>query len=86
MELGCSTNENRAVVLAAIRSLLKALNKDDSALDPNVIIFRGSECCVFNQSIDRSCLLDIRYAFLDLMDGRFPGTAHSTEIMSGSKP
>ncbi|MDB4634041.1 hypothetical protein OAG76_01415 [Rubripirellula sp.] len=86
MEFACSTKESRTVVKSAIQSLMKALDKDDSALDPNMLNLLGNEGCIFNQPIDRSCLVDIGYAFLDLIDGRFDGTAHSTEIMPGSKP
>ena len=86
MEFACSTVDGRTAVVTAVQSLMKSLNKHDSALDPNMLNLLGNKGVVFNQPIDRERLRDIGQAFLDLIDGRFVGTARSTDVMPGSKP
>ena len=85
MEFACSTAENRAVVELSIKSLMNAIEKSDSTLNADVLNLLGNEGGKFND-VDRERLLDIGYAFIDLMNGRIDSTAHSTEIMPGSTP
>ena len=85
MEFACSTAEGRNVVRAAIDSLLAALNRSESPLDPETLNLLGIEGIQF-APIERIWIKDIGMAFLDLLDGRIAGTASSTDIMPGSKP
>ncbi len=85
MEFACSTPENRAVVELSIKSLMSALENSSSVLNADVLNLLGNEGCEFNE-VDRDRLLDIGYAFIDLMNGQIDATAHSTEIMPGSNP
>ena len=85
MEFACATSEGRNVVRAAIESLLRDLGRNDCPLDAATIDLLGIEGIQF-APIDRNCLKDIGNAFLDLLDGKITSTAHSTDIMPGSKP
>ena len=85
MEDACSTTEGQSVVRYAIDSLMAALQKSNAKLHGDTINLLGIEGCKF-VDLDRDCLLDICYAFTDLLDNRIVETARSTEIMPGSKP
>lgn len=81
----CFTAEGQAVVRAAIASVLKALRGAEAPLEPATLNLLGIEG-QFTRPIERSWLIDIGHAFLDLLDGEIAGVASSTEIMPGSKP
>ncbi|MGE0605485.1 MAG: hypothetical protein AB7O62_00050 [Pirellulales bacterium] len=85
LECVFSTQEGRTVVRKAIDSLLKELQSNNSPLDAATINLLGIEGFQFF-SIERRCLADIVYAFLDLLDGKITCTARSTDVMPGSKP
>lgn len=85
LEFACGTTEGRYAVRMAITSLLVELGHSDLPLDTATINLLGIEGRQF-APIERNCLKDIAHAFLDLLDGQITSTAHSTEIMPGSKP
>ena len=86
MEFACSTPEGRDVVRKAIDSLLCELCRVDSPLDAATINLLGIEGGQFCSSIERSCLKDVAYAFIDLLDGKIKGKASPAEVMPGTKP
>jgi hypothetical protein len=85
LEDACATKEGRAVVRAAIDSLLAALQQARTPLDAETLNLLGVEGTQF-ASIERKWLQEIGYAFLDLLDGKITGVPSSTEVMPGSKP
>ena len=85
MEFACSTPDKMDVVRTAIESLMTKLDKSDSTLDANTLNLLGNDGFQYF-NIERERLLDIGFAFRDLLDGRINNTAHSTEVMPGSKP
>ena len=85
MEGACATEEGRAVVRSAIDSLLAALQRAKTPLDPDTLNLLGIEG-QFTRPIERKWLEEVGYAFLDLLDGKIAGVAASTDIMPGSKP
>ena len=85
MEDACLTSEGQAVVRAAVASLLGALQREQAPLDPATLNLLGIDG-EFARPIERSWLLDIGHAFLDLLDGKITCVASSTDVMPGSKP
>jgi hypothetical protein len=85
MEDACLTSEGQAVVRAAVASLLGALQRDQAPLEPATLNLLGIDG-EFARPIERSWLLDIGHAFLDLLDGKITCVASSTDVMPGSKP
>ena len=85
MEFACATPERMKVVRAAIKSLMSNLDKSDSVLSADTLNLLGND--EYNYlDLDRNRLRDIGFAFIDLLDGRINHTAHSTDVMPGSKP
>ena len=85
MEDACSTPEGRAVVRYAIDSLMTTLLESDAKLQADTVNLLGIEGCKY-VDLERDYLLDIGYAFVDLLEDRIAGTARSTDVMPGSKP
>ena len=85
MAEACLTEEGEAVVRAAIASALKALHGAETPLEAATLNLLGIEG-QFSRPIERSWLIDIGHAFVDLLDGKVACVASSTEIMPGSKP
>ena len=85
LEDACATKEGRAVVRAAIDSLLAAMQQARTPLDAETLNLLGVEGTQF-ASIERKWLQEIGHAFLDLLDGKIIGTASSAEVMPGSHP
>lgn len=85
MEFACSTPERMAVVRAAIKSLMANIDKSDAALSADTLNLLGNDGYNYFD-LDRNRLRDIGLAFIDLLDGRINQTAHSTDVMPGSKP
>ena len=85
MEFACATPERLSLVRMAIKSLMSNIEKTDSDLDGDTLNLLGNEGCKYSD-LARDRLLDIGFAFTDLLDGRIDNTAHSTEIMPGSIP
>jgi hypothetical protein len=81
----CLTNEVQTTIRSAIASLLDALQSAAAPLEPATLNLLGIDGH-FTRPIERSSLIDIGHAFLDLFDGRVNCLATSTEIMPGSKP
>lgn len=81
----CATSEGMAVVRKAVESLLAALRGAETPLDAGTLELLGNEH-PYHGPTERVWLVDIGNAFLDLLDGKIAGTAHSTEVMPGSKP
>lgn len=85
MEEACATQEGRAVVRIAIDSLLAALRRSTTPLDPetmNLLAIEGQ----FVKPIERQWFEEIGHAFLDLLDGKITGVPACTDVMPGSKP
>src|SRR5262245_43324386 len=85
LEDACATAEGRAVVRAAIDSLLEALQRGSTSLEAGTLDLLGIEGVQF-APIERRWLREIGQAFIDLLDGKITCTASSTEVMPGSKP
>ncbi len=85
MEFACSTPDKVDIVRTAINSLMVKLKKMGSVLDSDTLNLLGNEGCHYFD-IERDRLMDIGFAFMDLIDGRIDQTAHSTDVMPGSKP
>jgi hypothetical protein len=85
MENAFATPENQHVVRSAIESLTTHLRQSDSPLDADTINLLGIDGRQYT-NVQRSTLIDIANAFNDLFNGRINATAHSTDIMPGSKP
>ena len=85
MEEACSTPKGRAAVRYAIDSLMKTLLESDTKLQADTLNLLGIEGCKY-VDLDRDYLIDIGYAFIDLLEERIAGTASSTDVMPGSKP
>jgi hypothetical protein len=84
MEDACATPAGRKVVRIAIESLIAVLKQVSRPLDADTCDLLGIDGNF--APIERHWLLDIGYAFLDLLDGCITATASSTDIMPGSKP
>lgn len=85
MEEACATTQGMIVVRVAIKSLLSALQQVETPLQPATLNLLGIDC-EFTEPIERGQLIDVGYAFLDLLDGKISDTPSSTEIIPGSKP
>ena len=85
MAFACATPERMKVVRAATKSLMANLDKSDSVLFANTLNLLGNEGYTYSD-LDRNRLRDVGFAFIDLLDGRIDQTAHSTDVMPGSKP
>lgn len=84
MEFACSTHERMNVVRTAIKSLMASIGKSAAALSADTLNLLGNDGYNY-RDLDRDRLQDIGFAFLDLLDGRITQTAHSTDVMRGSK-
>ena len=85
MEYACSTPDRLSTVRTAIDSLMAKLNESKSCLAADTLNLLGNEGSQYFD-IDRERLIDVAFAFIDLLEGRIVHTAHSTDIMPGSKP
>ena len=85
MEYACSTPERLSTVRTAIDSLMAKLNESKSRLAADTLNVLGNEGYQYFD-IDRERLIDIGFAFIDLLEGHIAHTACSTDIMPGSKP
>ena len=72
-------------VRTAIKSLMTVIDKSDSALSADTLNLLGNDGYNYHD-LNRDRLRDIGCAFIDLLDGRIKQTAHSTDVMPGSKP
>ncbi len=81
----CSTKAGCDVVRMATGSLLAALDRAPTPLEADTLDLLGVEGTRF-ATIERRSLIEIGYAFLDLLDGKITCTAASTEVMPGSMP
>ena len=84
LEEAVSTPEGRAIVVAAIQSLMKALRKGPEALDHGTLNLLGLEGGEFYGDVESGRLIQVGEAFLALIDGRIQTDASSTEFMPGS--
>lgn len=78
-----STEEGRQVVMNAIRSLMDALAKAPPELNGPTLDLLGIGG-TFQDGFRTRQLLDVGYAFRDLLDGKIACTVESTEFMPGS--
>lgn len=85
MEFACSTPDGMHVVRKAIESLMAKLHESDSELDARTLNLLGNDGYQY-VDISRDRLIDIGFAFIDLLEGRIVKTSHSTDVMPGSKP
>jgi len=85
LEEACATHEGRNVIRIAIDSLMSQLCQAPAALDANVLNLLGIEGR-YSEPLEKRCLEDIGYAFIDLLEGRVVQTAASVEIIPGSIP
>jgi hypothetical protein len=85
LEDACILKDGEAAIRAAIASLLSALQSADAPLEPATLNLLGMEGA-FTRPIERSWLIEIGNAFLDLFDGKVTCDSSSAEIMPGSKP
>ena len=85
MEFACSTPERMQVVRTAVKSLMASIDKSELALSADTLNLLGNDGYKY-RDLERDRLRDIGLAFIDLLDGRITQTAHSTDVMPGSKP
>ncbi len=85
MEYACSTPERLSTVRTAIDSLMAKLNESKSRLAADTLNVLGNEGYQYFD-IDRERLIDIGFAFIDLLEGHIAHTARSTDIMPCSNP
>ncbi|MDQ3815835.1 MAG: hypothetical protein M3347_18155 [Armatimonadota bacterium] len=81
-----STAEGRALVVAAIESLMHAVKKAPAKLDRHTLNLLGFERGVFTHDPDSEQLIEIGEAFLALIAGEIHSDATSREFMPGSQP
>ncbi len=80
-----STPEGRAIVVAAIESLLRAVKKAPARLDHHTLNLLGFEGGEFAENLESERLIEIGEAFLALIAGDIHSDATSTEFMQGSR-
>ena len=86
LEGAVSTDDGRAIVLAAIESLQQALRKGPAELDQGTLNLIGFKHPVFAQDCESVRLLEVGEAFKALIAGEINSDASSTEFMPGSRP
>ena len=79
-----STAEGRGIVIAAIESLMRTLEKSPTRLDGATLDLLGIDGN-FVDDFETQKLFDVGTAFLDLLAGRLTCTVESTEFMPGSR-
>lgn len=85
LEEAVSTMEGRAIVLAAIDSLMKSLGNGPEMLDHGTLNLLGFDGVEFNSDIEAKRLLQVGNAFMGLVAGQIQTDATSTEFMPGSQ-
>jgi hypothetical protein len=80
-----STTEGRALVVAAIESLLRVVKKAPAKLDHHTLNLLGFESGEFTRDIESEWLIEIGEAFLALIAGEIQSDATSREFMPGSR-
>jgi hypothetical protein len=84
LEEAISTREGRAIVVAAIISLMKALTDGPQLLDHATLNLLGFDGGQFNSDVESKRLIQVGDAFLALIAGQIQTDASSTEFMPGS--
>ena len=85
LEGAVSTAEGRALVVAAIESLLRALTRAPEKFDHRTLNLLGFEGSEFTHDLESERLIEIGNAFLALIAGDIHSDATSTEFMPGSR-
>ena len=80
-----STPESRALVVAAIESLICAAKKAPAGLDYHTLNLLGFVNGEFTRNFESERLVEIGEAFLALIAGEIHSDATSTEFMPGSR-
>jgi hypothetical protein len=75
--------EGRQIVVAAIKSLMTALEKGPATLDPGTLNLIGFTGSVWTKPYESNLLLEVGNAFLALIDGRITTTVADTSFMPG---
>jgi len=78
-----STEPGRQIVLAAIRSLMKALETAPECLDKGVLNVIGFSGPPFQGDFETSRMLEIGQAFIGLIEGRIGFKPNDTSFMPG---
>ena len=84
LEEAVSTNEGKATVMSAIRSLMEALTNGPELLDHGTVNLLGFQDVNFNGALESKRLLQVANAFIALIAGEIQTDASSTEFMPGS--
>jgi hypothetical protein len=84
IDIAISTPVGRAIVLAAIDSLMDRLAKAPPSLNGPTLDLLGCDGA-FQNSFEARRLIDVGNAFRDLLAGRITCTVESTDFMPGSK-
>jgi len=84
LDKAVADEEGRRIVVTAIKSLMTALEKGPSALDPGTLNLVGFMGGVWTKPCETNLLLEVGKAFFDLIDGRINTTAADTSFMPGS--
>ena len=80
-----STPDGRAIVVAAIESLMRAVKKAPAKLDHHTLNLLGIEGGEFTGDLEAERLIEIGEAFLALIAGEIHDDATSTAFMPGSR-
>lgn len=85
LDADLATDEGKKIIIESIEKLLVLLRKSPEKLNKDVLNLIGIESGHFSQDIDSWRLIEVSEAFLDLIDGRFTGTAAVTDFMPGCR-
>jgi hypothetical protein len=85
LEAAVSTNEGKAIVLAAIESLMEALKNGPALLDHDTVNLLGFYDVNFTGALESKRLLQVGNAFTALIAGEIQSDATSTKFMPGSQ-
>jgi len=86
LEEAVSTDEGRRIVLAAIESLMIALERGATRLDHGTLNLLGFYGGQFTGEVEANRLIEVGKAFRSLLAGEIETDARSTEFMPGSMP
>lgn len=84
LEYVCETAVGQSIVRQAIDSLMAALNESTAPMDCQTLNLLGIGGGTYSVDLDRSLLMDIGHAFLDLFDGKITQSYDPRKVMPGS--
>jgi len=80
-----STEEGNTIVRSVIHSLLKALKEAPPLLSKDMFNLMGFGGCGFPEDLEARRFIDVRHAFLDLLDGKITAGPSDTTFMPGCR-